>query len=157
MADVSELSAQLASIIENCFQGFTNELNTFHSQNAGDMNVNNQFASRVDGYVWILFGYDKVMRTLQLGDQAALDRLTKIRSFVEQTQTAIRNLQTQQLINSIPKAAPVFPPSVNPPFDPTGPQRMHYENKVFMHVNFDNMSLVDAQILARSETGYTGE
>jgi len=157
MADVSELSAQLASIVETCFQGFTNELNTFHTQNASDINVINQFASRVDGYVWLLFGYDKVMRTLNLGNPPALDRLAKVRSFVEQTQTAVRNLQTQQLINSIPKTSPVLPPSVNPPNDPNAMLRMHYQNKVFMHVNFDNMSLVDAQILARSETGYTGE
>jgi len=125
------------------------------------MNVINHFASRVDGYVWILFGYDNVMRTLKLGDQAALDRLAKIRNYVEQTQTAVRNLQTQQLIDSIPKTSPVFPPSNNPSSDPSAillqQQRMHYQNKVFMHVNFDNMSLIDAQILARSETGYSGE
>ena len=161
MTDVSPLSAQLSSIIETCFQSFTSELNTFHTQPATDMNVINHFASRVDGYVWILFGYDNVMRTLKLGDQAALDRLAKIRNYVEQTQTAVRNLQTQQLIDSIPKTSPVFPPSNNPSSDPSAillqQQRMHYQNKVFMHVNFDNMSLIDAQILARSETGYSGE
>jgi hypothetical protein len=157
MVEIAELSAQLASIVESCFQSFTNELNTFHTQTANDINVINQFAARVDGYVWILFGYENVMKTLKLSDQAGLDRIAKIRNFVEQTQTAVRNLQTQRLIDTLSKISPVVPPSGNPSYDPNQILRQHYENKVFMHVSFDHMSLIDAQILARSETGYVGE
>jgi hypothetical protein len=164
VTDTGDLSARLAHIVEDCFQSFTNEHNAFQAQGAAGANAIGAYATRVGQYVWLIWGYENVMKTLGLGDAAELTRVAQIRAYVEHTQNEVQALQIRALQASAAQpAAPIGQPV--PSWGPTvqmqeaiikQKQAFDYMNRVRELVLNGGMNMIQAQLIARQETGYSG-
>ncbi len=163
VTDTGDLNARLARIVEDCFQSFTNEHNAFQAQPAAGANAIGAYATRVGQYVWLIWGYENVMKTLGLGDAAQLNRVAQIRASVEHTQNEAQALQIRALQAAAAQPAPIGQPV--PSWEPTvqmqeaiikQKQAFDYMNRVRELVLNGGMNMVQAQLIARQETGYTG-
>ncbi len=164
MKDTEDLSAQLARIVDDCFQSFITEHNAFRAQAAADVNAVGVYATRVGQYVWLIWGYENVMKTLELGDDAQLSRVAQIRAYVEQTQTEIQALQIRAI-----EATAVRPPQpIGQPVRLWTPSAQLQETIAKQQQAFDymdrlrelvlnkGMSMEQAKPIARRDSGYTG-
>ena len=164
MTDTGDLSARLTRIVDDCFQSFVTEHNAFRAQAAADTSAIGAYAARVGQYVWLIWGYENVMKTLGLGDDAQLNRVTQIRAYVEHTQNEAQALQIRALEATAVRPAPPIGQPVRI-WTPTAQiqetiakqkQAFDYMDRLRELVLNNGMSMEQAKPIARKETGYTG-
>ncbi len=162
MASVEEASAGMAAIVEDGFKYFNNELTAFRAAPPGDASKTAAFSQRVNQYVMLFWGYEHVTAGLKLGDAAQLARVTLIRGIVEDTLKQVQALQSQQYHAAAPQPAAIDPRYValstynaNNEFMLKQKQAFAYQNRMWQLTN-GGIPFIQAQLIARQETGYTG-
>jgi hypothetical protein len=164
VTDKNALIAPMLAIVETCFNTFVAEANTFNSNPQTDARSIGFYATRVGQYAWLLWGYENVMKSLGLADATSLQRVASIRTYVEhassEAQAAYsRALQPAAAFQQIPVGKPVqdWSPTVALQESIAKQQQaFRYMNRVRELMLNGGVPMIQAQIIARGETGYSG-
>ncbi len=161
-----EINARLARVTEDGFNFFNQELNTFHAHANNDQGAISTFLNRVSQYSMLFWGYETVVKSLGTASADLINRVGQMRGIVDGTQR-----QLQELLNHLSQAQYNYPmpaPGQNAAQDWSAyqttvmaevmakrQQMFNYTNRLH-ELTQGGIPFLQAQLLARQETGYSG-
>lgn len=162
-----EINSRLAQVVDNGFKQFNQELSSFHSNPANDQVAIEMFLNRVSQYSMLFWGYECVTKGLGTASADQTDQVVRMRAMVDSAQQ-----QTQDLLNHWYQAQKNYQMPgggrnavedfnsyrSNAMAEALAKQQQmfNYQNRLWVLTQQGGIPLIQAQIIARQETGYTG-
>ena len=163
-----EINGRLRNIIDDGFQHFNKELNTFHGNPGIGTNTISIFLTRVQQYAMLHWGYEHVVKSLGTADAGLISRVAEIRRIIDgqaqQVQNLLnqyRTLQTQFVPQPSPSAQSVMA-DVERHRMPIQAEVHAKRQQMFASTNRlrelvqGGVPYLQAEIIAKQETGYRG-
>jgi hypothetical protein len=167
MPTIEEINSHLAQVVDNGFQHFNQELNSFHSNPATDQAAIEMFLNRVGQYQMLFWGYECVTKGLGTASANQIDQVVRMRAMVDGARQ-----QTQDLLNHCYQAQKNYQMPVggqnavedfqsrqfiaNAELIAKRQQMFNYQNRLWELTQQGGMPLIQAQVIAKQDTGYTG-
>jgi hypothetical protein len=166
MPTIEEVNARLEKTVNDGFQFFNKELDTFHAAPANDQHAVSVFLNRVAQYALLFWGYETVTKALGTASAEQIGRVGQMRAMVDgvqrQVQDLLNHLYQAQTSYQMPMGGQngvedfgAYQIRVRGEMMAKQQQMFNYTNRLRELVQ-GGIPFVQAQILARQETGYTG-
>ncbi len=166
MPTVEEINSRLAQVIDNGYQHFNQELNSFHANPANNQVAVEMFLNRVNQYAMLFWGYECVTRGLGTASANQIEQVVRMRAMVDGAQQQTQNLLNHWFQAQSNYQMPVggqnavedfgsYQVKINAEVMAKRQQMFNYTNRL-RELTQGGIPFVQAQILARQETGYTG-
>lgn len=161
-----EINARLARVIDDGFNFFNQELNTFHANANNDKGTISTFLNRVSQYSMLLWGYENVVKSLGTASADLINRAGQARGIVDGTQRQVQGLLNQlsqaQYSYQMPTVGHnavqdwgTYQTTVMAEVMAKRQQMFNYTNRL-RELTQGGIPFLQAQLIARQETGYTG-
>jgi hypothetical protein len=166
MPTIEEINSRVTKVVNDGFQFFNQELNSFHANQSNDQGTISTFLNRVSQYSMLFWGYETMTKALGTATAEQINQVGQIRAMVDGTQR-----QVQDLLNHLRQAQnnyqmPTVGQNAVQDFNSyqttvmaevmaKRQQMFNYTNRLY-ELTQGGIPFLQAQILARQETGYTG-
>lgn len=161
-----EINTIMSSIIEGAVQAYNNELNAFHASQTTDANVILTWLGRTQQYSGLIFGYERVVKSLGTATAAEINHVSQLRSWIDgqvqqawnllnQARTAQAPHQYQPLTagqNAI-QDAQRYQQQVMAEVAAKRQQMYAYTNRL-RELTQGGLPYIQAELIAKQETGY---
>jgi hypothetical protein len=166
MPTIEEINSHLVKVVSDGYQFFNKELNSFHANPTNDQGTISTFLNRVSQYSMLFWGYENVTKSLGTASADQINQVGQIRAIVDgaqrQVQDLLNHLQQSQNSYQMPTAGRDstqdfnnYQSRVMAEVMAKRQQMYNYTNRLY-ELTQGGIPFIQAQILARQETGYMG-